>query len=441
MTSYFARVRALGPRALYFARVRVLGSRALYFARVRVLGSRALYFARTPALGPRALGLRDGPASLSRAVMLGSFAVGLTSGLLGCAEEEVMVEELLPSVSVVRVEAVDLEEEIRASGDLEARYHTMIAAEVAGRVTELAVDEGHPVDAGAVVLEIDPARRKLDLAAARARLAQARANLRKEESQTTRIRELRSRNVASVQQLEEAETALALARSAVRAEQAAAGVANRELLDSSVKAPFAGHVARRSVELGEFVQPGTELFELVSLDPLEAIFSVTELDTERVRLGQTIDIVVGAFPDRSFDGVVTFVAPTIDPATRTLRIKAEVDNSEGLLRPGLFARVNLGVDQRENVLMVPEEALIQRAGGTSVYRVLEDDRVERVPVQTGATSKGLVEVIGPIRVGDRIVRRGHGGLADGMPVVVRDEPREPVARARDADSAMLGADS
>ena len=363
------------------------------------------------------------PRSLALVIM--ACAVSLS----GCGEEEVAVEELLPAVSVYRVEARDLNEEIRASGELRARSHTMIAAEVSGRVTELAVDEGGHVEAGAIVLEIDPERRKLDLAAAQARLSQARANFRKERSQTKRIRELRSQNVSSIQQLEEAETALALAESAVRAEDAAVGVATRAVNDSSVSAPFAGVVARRSVEVGEFVQPGTELFELVSLDPLEAIFSLTELDTERVREGQRVKISVGAFSNRTFQGVVTFVAPTVEPTTRTLRIKAEVDNADAALRPGLFARVSLGVARRENVLMVPAEALIQRAGGASVYRVIDGDRVERIRVETGATSQDLVEIRGEIREGDQIVRRGHGGLADGMVVVVKQAAPPPIATA------------
>src|SRR4026207_151839 len=102
-------------------------------------------------------------------------------------------------------------------------------------------------------------------------------------------------------------------------------------------------IARRSVQLGEFVQPGKPLVALVALDPLEVVFSLTELDTERGRGGQEIELSVGAFPDRVFHGTVTFVSPTVDPATRTLRIKAEIDNEEGHLRPGLFARLSLRV--------------------------------------------------------------------------------------------------
>ena len=374
-------------------------------------------------------------AAIARARAGLVLAAALAVLATGCGEEQVVVEELLPSVAVHVLAPMDFDEEIHASGDLEARFHTKIAAEVDGRVTELAVDEGGAVEAGAIVIEIDPERRQLDLAAAEARLAQARAKLRKERSQTRRIRELRSQSVSSIQQLEEAETMLASAQSDVSAAEAELGVAQRAVADSSVTAPFAGIVARRSVELGEFVQKGTLLYELVALDPLEAIFSLTELDTERVRLGQTISLSVGAFPDRTFSGVVRFISPTVDPATRTLRIKAEVDNAEGLLRPGLFARVSLGVAKRENVLMVPAESLLQRADGVSVYRVLGDDpsegRVERVSVQPGSEFGSLVEVRGDLREGDRIVRRGHGGLADGMVVVVVEGQQAAVATGPD----------
>lgn len=150
---------------------------------------------------------------------------------------------------------------------------------------------------------------------------------------------------------------------------------------------------------------------------------------------------MGAFPDRTFDGRVAFIAPTIDLNTRTLRIKAEIDNSEGLLRPGLFARMNLGVAERPNVLMVPAEALIQRAGGTSVYRVNDaegdEGRVERISVEVGSTEGDFVEVRGTLRPGDKIVRRGHGGLANGMAVVVRGLQRPQVA----AGEAPRGTDS
>jgi len=354
-------------------------------------------------------------------------------GVAACGDQAAKENEHLPSVSAAVVESVDLKEEIRASGDLNARLHTTIAAEIEGRITEISVDEGGHVSAGAVVIEIDPERRRLELAAGRAQLAQAQANFENARRQTERIRKLRSQNVASDQQLEAAETELSLSRSRVEAQRAALGVTERALADASVTAPFAGMIARRSVQLGEFVQPGKPLVELVALDPLEVVFSLTELDTERVHPSQQIDVAVGAFPDRVFHGVVTFISPTVDPATRTLRIKAEIDNDEGHLRPGLFARVSLGVSPRSGVAMVPEEALIQRSQGAMLFKIDAENRVKRVTVTTGVHDSGRVEVRGDVRPGERVVRRGHGGLADGALVAVRDaEPRAVAAQKGDA---------
>lgn len=354
--------------------------------------------------------------------LLASFAAFALATAVGCGEEAEEKTEFLPSVSVTRVESVDLSQEIRASGDLRARFHTTIAAEVEGRVTGISVEEGGSVELGAVVLEIDPARRKLDAGAARARLAQARANFVKDRNQAERIRKLRSQSVASDQQLEEAETALLLARSSVDAERAALGVSERALADASVSAPFAGLVAARNVQLGEFVQTGDPLFEIVALDPLEVVFSLTELDTQLVKNGQTVSLEVGAFRDRTFKGVVMFVSPTIDPDTRTLRVKAEVSNTAGMLRPGLFARVSLGLSQREGVLMLPDEAVTRRADGAFVFRLADGDRVERVEIQTGAQDGERIEVLGPLSAGDVIVQRGHASLLDGAQVAVRENP-------------------
>ncbi len=337
---------------------------------------------------------------------------------LGCEKEEEKHEVLLNVVLLATVEAVDLDEELRASGDLHARFHTTIAAEVEGRVTGISVEEGGAVDQGAVVIEIDPARRRLDVEAARARLAQSRANQTKERRQSERIRKLRGQNVASEQQMEEAETALLLATSNVEADRAALGVAERALADASVRAPFEGLVAKRFAQLGQFVQKGTSLFEIVALDPLEVVFNLTELDTQLVAVGQVVEVRVGAFPDQHFEGQVTFVSPTVDPATRTLRIKAEIANQDGALRPGLFARVSLGLNRREGVKMVPVDAVVRRAAGAHVYRMGEGDRVEQVPIETGTQDGERIEVTG-ITVGDVIVHRGHSGLVDGAQVRVR----------------------
>lgn len=353
----------------------------------------------------------------------GMLAVGL---LLGCGAEPEAPAVGAPPVVVTPVTVRDLEERIEATGELQAQDEATIASEVAGRVTAVIADEGDPVEAGAVLLEIDPERRELELADARARLAEAAANLREQRREHARIETLHAKGVASESQLDQAATGLALARSRHEAALAQAGVAERTLRDASVKAPFPGTVGRRQVSRGEFVQVGQPLFELVALDPVEVEFHVAERDSARVDEGQTVEVRVAPYPGEVFHGTVRTISPTIDARTRTLRVEAEIPNPEGRLRPGLFARVDLGVAQRADVMLVPEEAVLQRADGQIVYRTGADNRVERVAVTTGEHHEGLVEIASGLRPSDAVVTRGQAALVDGSRVSPRHPDGTPV---------------
>jgi membrane fusion protein (multidrug efflux system) len=122
------------------------------------------------------------------------------------------------------------------------------------------------------------------------------------------------------------------------------------------------------------------------------------------------------------------IAPTIDPRTRTLRVRAQIPNPEGRLRPGLFARVDLGVSRRPDVMLVPEEAILQRADGAVVFRVDGSGTVQRVVVETGIHVDGGVEVVRGLQPGDRVITRGHTELTDGVRVaVMAPDGAEPTA--------------
>ena len=315
---------------------------------------------------------------------------------------------------------MELEDRIEATGQLVAQEHAEIAAEVGGQVTEILVEEGRSVRAGDVVLRIDPERRNLERDSARARVDETRASLREEERNYRRVTELRERGVASDEQRDQADTAQKLARSRLAAAEAELGVLDRALRDASVIAPFDGFVAQRFVSRGEYVSPANKLFELVALDPIEVEFYLPEVDSSRVATGQTVDVRVAPFPDESFDGQVTVVSPVIDPRSRTLRVKAQIANPEGRLRPGLFARIDLGVALRPDVPMVLEEAILRRAEGAIVFRSIDGNRVERVAVETGVHYAGHVEVVKGLAPGDQVVSRGGDRLSDGQTVLARN---------------------
>ena len=345
-------------------------------------------------------------------------ALALTLSLaLGCSDDQAVVAEMkLPLVSAMAVTIEDLEDRVTAVGELVAPQHAEISAEVDGRVTELMLVEGQSVAAGDPLLELDPAKRRLELAAARAHVSEGAASVENVRRQVSRQRELQARKISSQSALDDSETALRLAQAKLAAAKADLGVETRALEEATVRAPFDGMVVRRMVSLGEYVQVGRSLVEIVSLNPIEVEFRVAEIDSSFVRLGQEVAVHVAPYPDRSFGAKVTVISPTIDSNTRTLRVKAVVDNAEGLLRPGLFARADLGLSMHEGVAVIPSSAVLQRVDGSVVFVLDGADRAMRRVVQLGSFQEGRVEVTNGLRAGDRVLVRGHADLLDGQQV-------------------------
>ena len=347
----------------------------------------------------------------------------------------------LPLVSAMPVTIEDLEDRVTAVGELVAPQHAELSAEVDGRVTELMLVEGQSVTAGDPLLELDPAKRRLELAAARAHVSEAAASVENVRRQVSRQRELQARNISSQSALDDSETELRLAHAKLAAAKADLGVESRALEEATVRATFDGMVVRRMVSLGEYVQVGRSLVEIVSLNPIEVEFRVAEIDSSFVRLGQEVAVHVAPYPDRSFGAKVTVISPTIDPNTRTLRVKAVVDNAEGLLRPGLFARADLGLSVHEGVAVVPSSAVLQRVDGSVVFVLDGTNRATRRVVQLGSFQEGRVEVTKGLQAGDRVLVRGHADLLDGqqvrlyVPDDVADDVAEDVEEGNTAASA------
>jgi membrane fusion protein (multidrug efflux system) len=300
-----------------------------------------------------------------------------------------------------------------------------VSAQVGGQISEVLAEEGERVEAGRVIVRIDPERRRLALHSQRARVVGAEAEVSEGPREQARIEQLRSRNAVSESQLDTARTQLRLGHSRLEAARAQLGLAERALRDSEVLSPFTGFIARRKVSRGEYVSAGDELFDLVALDPIEIEFHLAEGDSGRVALGNPVTLRVAPYPDTDFEAQVTAISPTIDSLTRTLRVKAELANPEGRLRPGLFARVDLGISERLDVPMVPEEAVLQRADGSVVFRLVSDERVERINVRLGVHRDGNVEVAQGLKPGDRVVVRGQAELMNGSVISLRDPDGTP----------------
>ncbi|MGE3936339.1 MAG: efflux RND transporter periplasmic adaptor subunit [Rhodospirillaceae bacterium] len=290
-----------------------------------------------------------------------------------------------------------------AVGTLLANEMVVVRPEIAGRVAEIGFREGQTVRKGELLLRLDDSTDRAIVAQAQAALALARANHERAESL------YRSGSGTS--------RALDEARAKLLNDEAVLVLSQARLVKMRIDAPFAGIVGLRKVSVGDYLSPGAEVANLAQIDPLKVDFRVPEIYLPAVAEGQTVAIEVDSYPDRVFAGEVFAIDPMVDPAGRSIVMRARIANPDGHLRPGLFARVTLTLRARDNALFVPEEALVPAGEGVTVLRVV-DGKVEPVPVKLGERLGTEVEVLSGLAPGDQVITAGQLKVRPGMPVKV-----------------------
>jgi RND family efflux transporter MFP subunit len=355
---------------------------------------------------------------------------------------------------------------IEATGSLAADVSTDVAPTIGGKVVGVGFDLGSFVrqgqalvrlDAGDAQLRLEQAQAALQQALSNVRQAEARINLRPDQSfDPTRVAEaqaskaaldLAEKQLARFERLlesgdisraaydqqraqrdqlrEQYNSALAQARqsyAAVQTARAAAGAARvqveqaqKGVRDVVVYAPISGFVAEKSADLGEYVSTASKVATIVRTDPLRVRIDIPEQDIARVGAGQQVSVAVSAYPDRNFAGRVARVSPNVSAASRTLTIEAEVSNPEGLLKPGQFATVRVQLPTSDPAVLVPARA-IRTEGTTSRVFVIRDGVVEERLVALGRREGDLVEVRGNLAADELVATSNLELLSDGTPV-------------------------
>lgn len=294
--------------------------------------------------------------------------------------------------------------EALAVGTLRSYESLIIRPEIASRVAAINFREGERVAQGQVLVQMDASIEKATLTQVEAELELAKANY-------ARAQMLANRDAGTRKALDEA-------RAALRTGEAAVALARARLEKMTLVAPFEGVVGLRKVSVGDYLAVGTEIVNLEQIDPLKIDFRIPELFLPSVQIGQRLEITVDALPGRKFTGEIYAIDPLIDAAGRSLVLRARTDNPGMVLRPGLFARVNLTLEERPQALFVPEQALVPVGSKQYVYRVV-DGKAALAEVQLGIRHNAEVEIIDGLRPGDVVVTAGQIKLQNGMPVQVR----------------------
>jgi len=328
-------------------------------------------------------------------------------------------------VEAAIVETVLFPRGLTAVGSLRSEESVVLRSEVVGRIKEINFKEGSPVAKGQVLF-------RLDDAVARAELEQVKANLSLSQSQSNRASSLHAEGYVSKQFRDEAANAL-------KVQQAAVQLAQARLDKTVINAPFDGVVGLRSVSVGDYVSAGQDLAPLEAIRLLKADFRLPELYVSKVQLGQRIELRFDALPGKTRFGEVYAISPLVDAGGRSILVRALVANQDGLLRPGMFARIQLLV-QEGKALVVPEAAVVSSGQGHLVYRI-EDGRAVRTDITIGERRDGLVEVLMGLDDGDQVLVAGLQRVQNNAPVKVTGKPmsaREAASKAGDVPSAGIG---
>ena len=293
--------------------------------------------------------------------------------------------------------------EVEALGTVRANESVDITAKVADRVAVIRFREGQQVRKGQVLVELDSAEARADLAAARAAERDSR-------SQYKRSQELFATRALSEAQLEQLEATLL-------ANEARAAAAQSRVSDRIITAPFSGRVGLRNVSLGGLVNPGAVITTLDDLSVVKLDFSVPEVFLATLKPGLTVEARSSAYPGESFDGRVASIDTRVDPATRSVAIRALIDNPEARLRPGMFMTVRL-VRSEGDALMLPEEAIVPENERHYVF-VVADGRAHKREVTIGRRRPGEVEIMEGLTPEDSVVVEGTLNVRDGGPVRIQ----------------------
>jgi membrane fusion protein (multidrug efflux system) len=304
-------------------------------------------------------------------------------------------------VETIEVAVADIKEEITATGTLYANEAVVITAEIAGKVTDISFDEGQKATQGQVLLQ-------LDQSILRAEHDRARASFNLSQANITRAELLLQEQAISERERDEAYAQWRLNEASLRLTEA-------QLAKTVIKAPFAGLLGLRHVSIGAYLQPGQAIVTLDDIDPIKIDFRVPEVFAQQLRVGQKIAVSVDAVPAKAFSGEVYAIDPQVDVNGRSVLLRAKVAQQDGPLRPGMFARVALVLEERPQALMIPEQALIPQGDLQTVFKVVDGMVVEAV-VTTGLRKGGQVEIVQGLAVGDTVITAGHIKVRPGMPV-------------------------
>ncbi|MGE9267601.1 MAG: efflux RND transporter periplasmic adaptor subunit [Verrucomicrobiales bacterium] len=343
-----------------------------------------------------------------------AFALGLSLFLLpSCQEEPAAAPKASGPVKVISysVRSQEFVDSITAVGTLRADESIEVSSNVTERIEKVLFEDGQKVAEGDLLVLLATSQETAMLDSAKASLAEA-------QREADRLRPLVQSGATSDYTLAERETQKTVAEAKIAEMNALVG-------DRRITAPFSGNVGLRRISPGALVEPGTVITTLDKTDQMKLDFTVPEVFLATLQPGLDVQGRSSAFADRLFPGTIATVDSRVDPVTRSVAVRAMLDNPDGSLRPGMLMTVRLERNPRTS-LVVPERCIVPVRNDRYVFKITDEGTVSRVKVKTGSRIPGFVEILDGLSENDRIVSDGVLSLREGAEITVAGEFEEPV---------------
>ena len=317
----------------------------------------------------------------------------------------------LQTVVTKPVEKINKESTLELTGSVEALNEAVISAKISGRVSGVNVENGSTVTVGKPLVLLESQEYTNALNASRASLEKVKANLDIIRNNYTRMQVLFSEAAISKKDFEEVETGLKVAEAEVNVVSASVANAEESLNNTVITSPINGVVANRSVTLGQVVSPGTSLMAVEDISSVYVIVNIEQSDLSKIKPGQQAKVMVDTYRDRSFIGTVDIINPAANKSARVFSTKIRVDNREHLLKPGMFAKVNIKTGESKEVPSVPQEALASIQGMYFVFTA-DGDKAKRQQVEIGQMINQSVEIKSGLTIGQKVIVTNVNKLKD-----------------------------
>lgn len=347
----------------------------------------------------------------------------------GAAVSEENIPIPVRTFKAARIEFTDL---LPTLGTVRGQTEVELKFEVSGTVQAINFREGDLAKKGQELASVDNREAQLKVEYAESKQATAQAQLKLARKRLSVNEELFQIGAIIRPKLEESQIEVEQAETQVKTAVKEAGISKHDLGRTTLKAPIEGVIGTRQVEPGEYVTPQNVIATLMDVNSVYVELGIIERDIERIRLGQRVKVSVDSLPNTSFEGKVDNLAPVIEGKSRTLTAKVKVENAQGQLLPGMFARAEIAVFEKPNALVVPTSALKDADGDgkfESVFVAAPGDKAALKPITLGYLTTDYAEVSQGLDEGEQVITEARGNLKDGSALTFLEQEEAAFERA------------